>query len=303
MEIFDFLLAIISGIISSILIVGYTYSENERSELNLHINYLFDEIAYNRKKLPNYSKYLSEVKNDWEQNNNLKWINNNVISTGYGDYLYNFFKFDAYNLFTNSGLNLSLDSDLDYNLKLFYYNSKQFCANTQKIEEQIRIDLNNNLKQLVSIRFNAIRKEFDDITTVFNDHIIFSGENKEKFQISWIDWHIKRIRISSGCKMETPLSRFKKILMPYGQESGECWIWAGTGVVLIGAGSFMLLNGGPFASHPTVFSIINSSGFFLMSLGLAFLLFAINRHSSIGTKKQLEKMTEVLEEINKNTKK
>lgn len=297
MDIFDFLWAVFAGVISSIIIVGYTYSESERKKFNLYINNLFEEIEHNRRKLPNYSTYLAEVKTEWTQNNNLNWIDNNEISVGYGNYLYNYFKFDAYNLFTGTGLNLYLESGLDYNLKLFYYNCKHFCATTQKIEDQMRIDQVQYANFDILKRFEKIEEEYKIICKIFEDNLMFSGENRQKFQISWINWHIKRIRIINGCEMEGRLTRLKKFLLPYGTESVQYWVLSLGSIGMIWLGIFLLLNGAPFSLVPATFSLMNSAGFFMMSFGFALLLFAFNRHSSIGSRKKMDEIIGILREM------
>lgn len=295
MDLPDFLVAVFAGAISSILIVGYAYSETERKKFNQYINNLFDEIDFNRKKLPNYSTYLLEVKKDWEEDHkNLRWIDHNVISVGYGNFLYNFFKFNAYNNFIGTGLNLYLDSDLDYSLKLFYYENKHFCSATQKIEEQIEADHNQYSNFQILKGFGKIEEEFNNISSIFETNHIFSGENRQQFQIPWIGWHIERIRKINGCYMESRLSLLKKFLLPYGYESGLYWGLSIFSLAMICIGSYLLLNGAPFSSTPSTFSLINSGGFFIMSLGLALLLFVINRHSAIGSRKQMEEIIKLL---------
>lgn len=299
MDLFDFLLAVFAGVISSILIVGYTFSENERKKFNQHINNLFDEIEQNRRKLPNFPTYLTDVKREWTENNNLKWIDHNEISVGYGNYLYNFFKFDAYTLFTGTGLNLSLESGLDYSLKLFYYHCKLFCATTQKIEEQLRVDQANSLNSNVDRGFEKIEGEFEKISTMFQENIIFSNDNRQNFQISWISWHIDKIRKVNGCEMESRLARLVKFLFPHGSESGGYWALSLGSIGMICLGTYLLLNGSPFSSVPATFSLMNSAGFFMMSFGLALLLFAFNRHSSIGSRKQMDEIIGILKDMRK----
>lgn len=296
MDLFDFLWAIFAGVISSILIVSYTYSESERQKLNQFINNVFDEIEHNRRKLPNFPTYLTEVKTEWTQNNNLTWIDHNEISVGYGNYLYNYFKFDAYNLFTGTGLNLFLESGIDYSLKLFYYNCKHFCATTQKIEDQMRVDQKQYANFEILKGFWKIEEEFTTISRILEENLIFSTGNKQKFQISWIDWHVKRIRKIRGCEMEGRLLRLKKFLFPYGTESVQYWIVSLGSIGMMWLGIFLLLNGGLFSSVPTTVSLMNSAGFFMVSLGFALLLFAFNRHSSIGSRKQMDEIIGILRE-------
>lgn len=294
MDIFDFLLAIFAGVISSFVIVGYTYSENERQKLNQLIENVFNEIDHNRRKLPNFTEYLTEVKMEWTRNNKLTWIDHNEISIGYGNYLYNYFRFDAYNLFTGTGLNLYLESEIDYGLKLFYYNCKHFCATTQQIEDQMRVDQKQYANFDILKGFWKIEEEFTTISKVFEENLRFSIENKQKFKIFWIDWHVKRIRKISGCDMEGRLSRMKKFLFPHEMESFGYWVLSLGSFGIIWLGIYLLMNGPLFSFVPLTFSLMNSAGFFMVSFGLALFLFALNRHSAIGSRKQMDEIIRLL---------
>jgi hypothetical protein len=193
MDLNDFLLSILSGVVSSILIVNYVSSETERRRINDSISNLLEEIDFNRHKLPNFLVHITNVKNEWDTNNDLQWINHNEISTGYGGYLYNYFKFDTYNQFISSGSNLYLDGNFDNDLKLFYHKSKEFCAKTQAIEERMRRERAGG-QNLVHEGLSQIEGEFYNISSIFENNQSFCGANKYKFQICWAQWHLERRR-------------------------------------------------------------------------------------------------------------
>ena len=96
------------------------------------------------------------------------------------------------------------------------------------------------------------------------------------------------------CKI---MSRLKTLFFPHGSESVGSWGLGILGLVTMGLGSYLLINGDLFVTVPTTFSLINSAGFFLMSIGLVLLIFAFNHHISIGTKKNMLIITDKLEEI------
>lgn len=295
MDPLDFILAICAGLISSFLIVGYTLSESERKKINNYIDLLFSEIEFNRNKIPTYSNFLSVVKTEWERNKKLQWINHNEISTGYGGFLYNFLKFDTYNLFTIMGINLYFDTGLDYSLKLFYYDCKNFCASTQNIENQMRIAQRNNDVTRISTGFNEIEREFKQIADVSKAYVVFSIQNKQKFKFSWIDWHIKRVRIISESKMNTIFTRLKTAIIPFGRNSLEYLLWGVLSIILITVGCYLISVGNLFSSDGS--AIIYSAGFFLMSFGLAVLLFAINQYNALSTKTEMKKILTCLKSI------
>jgi hypothetical protein len=196
----------ITSCLASIILVKYSQHELKRNQLNRHIDLLFDEIQFNREKLPKYYPRFLEIKRKYEKEKTLEWINQNEISTGgYGNYLYSYFFFDKYNLFINSGLNLCINRDTDYSLKLFYHNCKSFCANTQSIEENIRrlhnakqLERNSENKEeiekLISAKWNEIEGEISSITNTFASSMDFELKNKEKFKKTWREWHWNKNR-------------------------------------------------------------------------------------------------------------
>lgn len=166
-------LGIATGLLTAILTIKYTHIEDKRLKYNDAIESLFVEIEHNRKKLPNFIKRVKKVKAVWVATRIFEWIDNNELSTGYGGYPYNFFKFDSYNNFMSSGMNLNLNHDLDYNLKIFYHNCKNFCAKTQSLEEEMRSISNEHVQKCTklleegdsnsdSITFNSLFKETVD---------------------------------------------------------------------------------------------------------------------------------------------
>jgi hypothetical protein len=301
----DFLMGIISGLISSFLIVSYIYNENERKRLNQFIDVLFKEIDFNRGKLPKYFTYFSEVRNQWQQNNTLKWINHNEVSIGFGQFFYNYFKFDVYNLYTINGMNLYFDSGLDYHLKHFYYGCMAFCANTQAIENQLRKFSGASAGTDILLGFEEIEKEFNNVTSLFENYPFFSIANNEKSQINWIDWHLKRNRMVVMDQKVTWTSRLKHFLFPYGMESVGCWILACGSLGVMGGGGYLLIHGIQFIVVPEIFSFWNAVAFFLLSIGFAGLMFSMNWHNSVGAKKNMQTIMKKLEEIkgkNQNSK-
>lgn len=196
MDPMDFFLAVISGLLSSILIVYYVNSETERNRINNSINYLFDEIKFNRNKLPKYLEYLNDVKRVWNEsgNTNLKWIDHNEVSTGYGGFLYNFFRFDGFYNFLSSGSNLYLDPLLDGQIKVFYHYCKVFCARTQQSENRMRKEFAERGDSVIQEGFVEIEREYKKISILFEDNPSISGDMKDKYQICWIQWHIERKR-------------------------------------------------------------------------------------------------------------
>jgi hypothetical protein len=222
-DITNTILGIVTGLFTAIITVKYTHNEDERLKFNGAIGSLFDEIEYNREKLPKYIVRLNTVKEEWSKNGKIIWINDAELSTGYRGYLYNFFKFDSYNKFMSEGLNSILEHDLDYSLKLFYHNCKQFCADTQSIEENIRaidnyhreemgkilmniipnnpnVDLFNNpelnslkerIKRQINSEWDSIGEQYKKIELDFENASQFKFENKERLKIGWITWHLK----------------------------------------------------------------------------------------------------------------
>jgi hypothetical protein len=196
---------IITGFITSclaaIILVKYSQNELKRNQLNWGIDLLFDEIQFNREKLPKYYPRFLEVKRKYEKENTWEWINRNEISTGgYGGFLHSYFSFDKYNLFINSGLNLFLDKETDYSLKLFYHNCKSFCAKTQFIEGEIHqlhrvkqnainIEKKGEIEKLITGKWSEIEGEINSITKIFDSYSHFKLENKEKLKKSWKEWH------------------------------------------------------------------------------------------------------------------
>lgn len=185
------IIGIIIGIITAIFTVYYTHKEEERLKFNESIESLISEIEYNRNKLPKFPIRLNDVKKTWIETKKIEWINDNEISVGYRGYLHNFFKFDSYNNFMSLGLNAHLEHDLDYSLKMFYHNCKQFCADTQTIEEEIR--RTNSLGE-ISVRWARIELEYQNIQTKFDEFTMFNQENQIRLQITWANWHIRKIR-------------------------------------------------------------------------------------------------------------
>jgi hypothetical protein len=213
-------LGIFTGLLTAVFTVKYTHTEDERLKFNDSITSLFDEIEFNRNKLPRYIIRMNKVREIWSAKKRFEWINENEVSSGYRGYLHNYFKFDSYNNFMSVGLNAILDHDLDYNLKMFYHNCKNFCAQTQSLEREMRSfgnecnqksmkllaetisNMNNpEFKDLIKETDNKINQKWDLIELEYNKIVDefkfkpqFKFENKEKLKIRWIDWHLKKKR-------------------------------------------------------------------------------------------------------------
>ncbi len=289
----SFFIGIIAGLIASSLIVWYVHSENSRKDLNLHIDFLFNEIDFNRTKLPKYDGFFKSVKNQWEQDGTLNWINHNEISIGYGGFLYNFFKFDAYNLFTNKGFNLYFEPKLDFKLKLFYYNCKMFCAATQAIENNIH---KSYQEEMINLEWNKIESEYNGVVNKFNENLFFSLENVNKFKINWVTWHIKRIRMINPEREETYLSIILNKVFPFGWYSVSLWfmIIFGLGLMVIGA---LLIQAYVTVSQAGSGAFNTWIGPFLTSLGFAFIVYAVSVMNQLTNRKRSDEIIAGIKKI------
>lgn len=187
----------------AILLIIYQFSETERLKFNISVKKVSNEINYNIDKLPRYKPRMDYVRNKWENREvtskeNVDWINENERTSGYNGYIYNFFKFDAYNHFINSGMHLYLDHSSDYHLKGLYHHSKKFCARTQQIEETIHfyhnLAMHDNSNYDINIHYhwNLIEDEYNNISNIFGE--IGDLKSFHNRHISWCNWHSKAIK-------------------------------------------------------------------------------------------------------------
>ena len=100
-------------------------------------------------------------------------------------------------------------------------------------------------------------------------------------------------------KNGTFTSQLKKYFFPYGYQSIICWILVGISVLFLIIGSLNITTATTyFWDFPQVYSAYLASGFFLMCIGLAMMVFSINRYGLIGLNMRLNDMNKILNEIN-----
>ena len=201
------------------------------------------------------------------------------------DFFTIFFKFDAYNLFTVKGLNLYFESNLDNTLKKFYYDCKMFCARTQANENRIRLLQKENKFDIIDLEWDKIESEFNTITEIFLNNQIFSLQNVNKFQINWVDWHIKKMRIIDPERKESTLTNLLRRIFPFGVSSALMlfMILLGFGLMLIGT---ILIQTYITASISGITVSDTWIGPLLISLGFAFIVYGINIINQLNNQKK-----------------
>ena len=149
---------IFTGIIVALFTIRFTLKENDRWRINKCIEYLGNEINWNRNKFVLYKENIESLKPVSLDKNVLsgiyKWVDE--ISAVDKGPVYSVFKFDAFNYYQSSDIPTYVGIGFDYMLKEFYSASKRFCFNISFISNRIA-------EFYTSGNLDPISNEFDRI--------------------------------------------------------------------------------------------------------------------------------------------
>lgn len=205
---FSFLISIITVVLT----IGYSFSEQERKRINNCIKLLGQEISWNRNKYAIYKEVVESEKEMWKKQNKLnnigKWVDE--ISVGEKGSTFVLFKFEAFNYYINSDIPSYLDLYFPYKLAEFYGASYKFCNKISNIKNEIEKYQKDNNIQYIDTEFKKMDAAFDEFreafwrfTSCINDlkDIEYCGIT----EIKWSSWHLKKF----GVQMTNPRICFK----------------------------------------------------------------------------------------------
>ena len=190
------ILSILSGIITAIIFVHYTYIRNQEFENRRYFSLLYEEILDNIKKFDDFKSYLDISYDDWKQRNNhgfKKWINPKLINLNPKyEFFYIFLPSNNFQTLINRGLHVDIKgynkvySDSAWHLlNLFYYNTQDFSRKVQIIENLAVTAMEKSKETFIDTH-----KKYDFLFySAINGIIDIEKQEPEK--------HLPRIRINN----------------------------------------------------------------------------------------------------------